>query len=163
VALPESHRRGLVVHPSTGPTLRVVVPTTQIFLEPTDYFDTAKFNPWRQKNIYAYTRRDVPDSFTLQPKLFEFFIRQLEEYASASDSTLQQLRYFRGLCYRKLGRQNEQPRLRRMYAPGFPAPRRKTFRRWITLSAICVRNRLPRSDLPVTLLSTFSRIYSSGP
>ena len=84
-----------VVRPSTGPTLRVVVPTTQIFLEPTDYFDTAKFDPWHQRNVYEYTRRDVPDSFALQPKLFEFFVQQVEAYAGASDSTLQQLRYLR--------------------------------------------------------------------
>jgi hypothetical protein len=90
-----------VVHPSSGPTLRVVVPTTQIFLEPTDYFDTTKFDPWRQKNIYEYTRRDVPDSFTLQPKLSEFFVQQVEKYAGASDSTVQQLRYLREAVLQK--------------------------------------------------------------
>jgi hypothetical protein len=84
-----------IVHPTNGPALRVVVPTTQIFLEPTDYFDTAKFNPWKQKTIYEYTRRDVPDTFVLQPKLFEFFVQKVQKYAGASDTTLQQLRYLR--------------------------------------------------------------------
>jgi len=26
-------------------------------------FDTRKFDPWRQKTIYEYTRRDAPDSY----------------------------------------------------------------------------------------------------
>src|ERR1700730_5901734 len=43
-----------VVTPTTGPVVRVVVPTTHIFLDETDRFDTKKFNPWRQKIIYEY-------------------------------------------------------------------------------------------------------------
>jgi len=44
-------------------SVRVVIPTTQIFLEESDYWGTKKFDPWRQKAIYEYIRRDVPDSF----------------------------------------------------------------------------------------------------
>jgi hypothetical protein len=60
-----------VVRPASAPVIRVVVPTTQIFLEETDFFDIPKFNPWRQKTIYEYTRRDVPDSFQLSPKSYK--------------------------------------------------------------------------------------------
>jgi hypothetical protein len=84
-----------VVHPTTGPAIRVVVPTSQIFLEQTDFFDTTKFDPWRQKVIYEYKRRDVPDSFELPKPLFNFFLQQADKYAGASDLTLQQLRYMR--------------------------------------------------------------------
>lgn len=84
-----------VVRPTTGPVVRVVVPTSQIFLEQTDRFDTKKFDPWRQKTIYEYTRRDVPDSFELPKPLFDFFLQQVDKYAGASDTTLQQLRYLR--------------------------------------------------------------------
>lgn len=84
-----------VVHPATGPIIRVVVPTSQIFLEQTDFFDTKKFNPWSQKTIYEYTRRDAPDSFEMPKPLFEFFLQQVDKYAGASDLTLQQLRYMR--------------------------------------------------------------------
>jgi len=42
-----------VLHPSRGPVIRIVVPTTQIFLNENDFFDTRKFDPWRQKTIYA--------------------------------------------------------------------------------------------------------------
>ncbi len=84
-----------VVHPARGPEIRVVIPTSQLFLEFADSLDTHKFNPWRQKLIYEYTRRDVPDSFELPKELFEFFLTQIDRYAGASDSTLQQIRYLR--------------------------------------------------------------------
>jgi hypothetical protein len=83
------------LHPGTGPAIRVVVPTSQIFLEETDSFDTRKFNPWSQKTIYEYTRRDVPDSFEVPKPLFDFFLQQVDKYAGASNLTLQQLRYLR--------------------------------------------------------------------
>jgi hypothetical protein len=84
-----------VVRPTSGPILRVVVPTSQIFLDENDMFDTRKFNPWRQKTIYEYTRRDAPDSFQLPKPLFDFFLQQVDKYGGASDLTLQQLRYLR--------------------------------------------------------------------
>jgi len=84
-----------VVRPTAGPVVRVVVPTSQIFLEETDRFDTKKFDPWRQKTIYEYTRRDVPDSYEIPKPLFDFFLQQVDKYGGASDLTLQQLRYLR--------------------------------------------------------------------
>ena len=90
-----------VVHPATGPVVRVVVPTSQIFLDQNDRFDTKKFDPWHQKTIYEYTRRDVPDSFELPKSLFEFFLRQVDKFGGASDTTLQQLRYLREGVYLK--------------------------------------------------------------
>jgi hypothetical protein len=84
-----------VVRPVTGPTIRVVVPTSQIFLDETDFFDTKKFDPWHQKTIYEYTRRDAPDSFEIPKPLFDFFLQQVDKYGGATDVTLQQLRYQR--------------------------------------------------------------------
>ena len=89
------HGCSLVVHPAGAAAVRVVVPTSQIFLDVTDSFGTRKFNPWHQKSIYEYTRRDVPDSFEFPKLLFDFFLSQVDKYAGASDSTLQQLRYLR--------------------------------------------------------------------
>jgi hypothetical protein len=83
------------VRPAAGIIVRVVVPTSQIFLEQTDTFDTRKFDPWQQKTIYEYTRRDVPDSFEFPKPLFDFFLSQLDKYGGASEGTLQQLRYLR--------------------------------------------------------------------
>lgn len=84
-----------VVHPRNGKDVRVVVPTSQIFLDVQDSFGTRKFNPWHQKTIFEYKRRDVPDSFTLPKPVFEYFVRQVDRYAGASDSALQQIRYLR--------------------------------------------------------------------
>jgi hypothetical protein len=84
-----------VLHPANGAEVRVVVPTSQIFLDVHDSFGTRKFNPWHQKSIFEYKRRDVPDSFELPALLFDFFLQQVDKYAGASDSTLQELRYLR--------------------------------------------------------------------
>jgi len=84
-----------VVRPTGGREIRVVVPTSQIFLSVNDSFATGKFNPWKQKKIYEYTRHDVPDTFQLPKPLFEYFIQQIDRYGGASDSTLQQIRYLR--------------------------------------------------------------------
>jgi len=81
--------------PSSGPVIRVVVPTSQIFLQHTDDFDTRTFNAWSQKAIYDYTRRDVPDSFEIPKPLFDFFLQQVDRYAGASNATLQEIRYRR--------------------------------------------------------------------
>jgi len=83
-----------VLRQKTG-AVRVVIPTTQIFLDEDDYWGTPKFDPWRQKSIYEYTRHDVPDSFELPAPLVAFFLQQSAKYARASDSTLQILRYWR--------------------------------------------------------------------
>ena len=39
--------------------------------------------------------RSVPDSFELPNPLFDFFLRQVDKYAGASDAVLQLLRYWR--------------------------------------------------------------------
>lgn len=88
-----------VLQPSTGPVIRVVVPTSQIFLGETDSFDTKKFDPWHQKTIYEYTRRDVPDTFELPKPLADFFLKQIDIYGGASDATLQRLRYVRDAVF----------------------------------------------------------------
>jgi len=84
-----------VVSPRGRPVIRMVVPTSQIFLKVTDSLDTRTFDPWRQKSIFEYARRDVPDTFELPQPLSGFFLSQVDKYAGASDSVLQQLRYLR--------------------------------------------------------------------
>jgi hypothetical protein len=81
--------------------VRVVIPTTQIFLDEDDYWGTTKFDPWRQKVIYEYTRRDVPDTFELPKSLFDFFLQQADKYIGASDTTLQLIRYWREAVFQK--------------------------------------------------------------
>jgi len=113
-----------IVKPASARPIRVVVPTSQIFLEESDSFDTHKFDPWRQKTIYEYTRRDVPDSFILPKGLADFFLKQIDTYGGASDATLQRLRYVRDAVF--VGNwsteQAAQDALRRLAAlpPGTP-------------------------------------------
>lgn len=83
------------------PKVRVVVPTTQIFLEENDLFGTRRFDPWTQKNIYEYTRRDAQDNLSIPQPLFDFFLAQMDKYGGASDSTLQRLRYLREAVFQK--------------------------------------------------------------
>jgi len=84
-----------VLHPANRGEVRVVVPTSQIFLDVTDSFGTRKFNAWHQKTIFEYKRRDAPDGFELPKPLYDYFLRQVDKYAGASDSTLQEIRYLR--------------------------------------------------------------------
>lgn len=84
-----------VLQPVGKAQVRVVVPTTQIFLEENDFFGTRKFDPYKQKSVFEYKRRDVPDSFELPKLLAEFFLAQIDRYAGASNTTLQRLRYLR--------------------------------------------------------------------
>jgi len=83
------------IHPAGQPAVRVVVPTTQIFLASTDFFGTGKFDPWRQRSILEYARRDAQPAFQIPRALLSFFLGQAEQYGGASDATLQRLRYLR--------------------------------------------------------------------
>ena len=89
-----------VLKPEGRAPVRVVVPTTQIFLDETDFFGTRKFDPWHQKTISTYSRHDVPDTFEIPKPLFDFFLLQIQKYAGASDNTLQKLRYLREGVFR---------------------------------------------------------------
>jgi len=84
-----------VLKPVGKAEVRVIVPTSQVFLDVTDSFGTRKFNAWKQKTIYEYSRQDAPDSYEFSQPLFEFFLTQIDRYGGATDSTLQQLRYLR--------------------------------------------------------------------
>jgi len=89
-----------VLQPPKGTAVRVVVPTSQIFLDETDSFGTRKFDPWRQKSIHEYARRDVADTFEFPKPLYDFFLLQVDKYAGATDSTLQRIRYLRDGVFR---------------------------------------------------------------
>jgi hypothetical protein len=90
-----------VLNPDKQAPVRVVVPTTQIFLDEHDMFGTKKFNAWRQRSIFEYKRRDVSDSFEIPKLLADFFLLQLDKYAGAGDLTLQRIRYLREGVFQK--------------------------------------------------------------
>lgn len=82
-----------------GRGTRVVVPTTQIFLDESDMLGTRTFDPWKQRAIYEYIRQDAPASLRLPARLMTFLREQIDRYAGAGDSILQRLRYLRAAVF----------------------------------------------------------------
>jgi Arc/MetJ-type ribon-helix-helix transcriptional regulator len=78
-----------------GREARIVLPTSQVFLDPMDGFDTRAFDPARQRTIYDYTRADVRGEDSLPAPLARFFATQAGRYAGASDATQRALRVMR--------------------------------------------------------------------
>lgn len=77
--------------------VRIVVPTSQIFLTADDSLGTTGFDPWSQKTIYEYRRRDVKDEHRIDAALARFFVQQARRYAGLSQAELQRLRNERDL------------------------------------------------------------------
>jgi hypothetical protein len=71
---------------------RVVVPTSQVFLDREQSLGTRTFDPATQRTIYPYTRRDVPETDTLPGDLARFFLEQARRHAARPQRELQQAR-----------------------------------------------------------------------
>jgi hypothetical protein len=80
---------------SPQPDVRIVVPTTQLLLSEHARLGTAEMDPFTQRTIYPYTRRDVPGDFQLPGDLAAFFQLQVRRYLQASEQTLQHSRNLR--------------------------------------------------------------------
>ncbi len=79
--------------------VRIVVPTSQIFLTDEDSLGTTGFDPWSQKTIYEYRRRDVKDSHRIDVELARFFVQQARRFGGRSQLELQRLRNERDLSF----------------------------------------------------------------
>lgn len=77
--------------------VRVVVPTSQVFLDATETFDTDAFDPWKQTTIYTYTRADADGALELQDDVATWMIDRVRKQAPASFTTLQFVRNLREL------------------------------------------------------------------
>jgi hypothetical protein len=75
-----------------GTPVRIVVPTSQIFLTDDDSLGTKGFDPWSQRTIYEYRRRDVKGSHPIDAELARFFVTQARRYAGLPQIELQRLR-----------------------------------------------------------------------
>jgi hypothetical protein len=73
---------------SDAPT-RVVVPTSQIFLDGEQSLGTIAFNPWKQKSIFDYRRQDAADELELPAALASQFVLSVREYGGRSQAELQ--------------------------------------------------------------------------
>lgn len=86
------------VRSAEGTPVRVVVPTSQIFLTQGDSLGTKGFDPWSQKTIYEYRRRDVKGTHVIDGALARFFVAQARRYAGLPQLELQRLRNERDLA-----------------------------------------------------------------
>ena len=73
-------------------TRRVVVPTSQIFLDTDASLGTDGFNPWTQKTIFTYRRKDVTMQTRLPEALARAFIDQAWTHAFEDRDTAQRNR-----------------------------------------------------------------------
>lgn len=83
------------VRRADGTEARVVLPTSQVFLEPGDGLGTLAFDAGRQRTVYDYGRVDVPPSTTIPAPLAAFFVASMKAHAGASDATQRALRVLR--------------------------------------------------------------------
>ena len=76
----------------SGSSVRIVVPTSQIFLTADDSLGTTGFDPWTQKTIFEYRRRDVKGSHRISGDLARDFVAQIAEHGRKSQAQLQRER-----------------------------------------------------------------------
>ncbi len=75
-----------------GTTHRIVVPTSQIFLDADASLGTKGFNPWKQKTIYTYRRKDVSEQSSLPEAFARTLIDQAWLHAFEDPATAQKRR-----------------------------------------------------------------------
>ncbi|WP_437603204.1 hypothetical protein WMF28_16465 [Sorangium sp. So ce590] len=81
------------------PAVRVLVPTSQIFLGCDATFDQTTFLPSKQRVVYELRATDVPDAVPVPRALATFLLDQIEHYAGASLDMLAMLRTHRALRF----------------------------------------------------------------
>jgi hypothetical protein len=69
--------------------VRIVVPTSQIFLDSDASLGTDGFNPSKQKKIYEYRRKDVRDDARIPAALARFFVESAWTQAGRPQAELQ--------------------------------------------------------------------------
>jgi len=77
---------------NTPAEVRIVVPTSQIFLDGAQSLGTRGFDPWTQPKIFPYARRDIADDHPLPAALARYFVRQVRRHAGEPQGLLQTAR-----------------------------------------------------------------------
>lgn len=72
--------------------VRIVVPTSQVFLDGAQSLGTRGFDPWTQPKIFPYARRDVADDHPLPAALARYFVRQVRRHIGDPQGLLQTAR-----------------------------------------------------------------------
>jgi hypothetical protein len=83
------------LRPSRRHEVRIVVPTSQVFLSREATLGTEEINAYRAKTVWDYWRKDVPQSFTIPAPLARYFVAQLR-LAALPHAWLQRLRNHHG-------------------------------------------------------------------
>jgi hypothetical protein len=71
---------------------RMVIPTSQVFLDDAQSLDTKKFDAWMQKSILNYHRNDISKLALLPATLARNMVQAVTEHANTSQEKLQKLR-----------------------------------------------------------------------
>ena len=82
--------------------LRIVIPTSQVFLDGAQSLGTEAFDPWTQKRIFDYRRADVSGEVEIPAQLAARFIVEVRDYGHMSQAELQTRRNQRELEQRRL-------------------------------------------------------------
>lgn len=77
---------------SKGSPVRVVIPTSQIFLTKNASLGTKEFDPYKQKTIYQYRRKDIKNNHKIPEHVAKMMISQVEKYGAEPSSSLQGMR-----------------------------------------------------------------------
>ncbi|MGK3996975.1 hypothetical protein [Sorangium sp. So ce1024] len=81
------------------PTVRVLVPTSQIFLACDATFDRTTFSPSKQRFVYELGPAGAPDTLSVPRPLAAFLLDQVAHYAGASLDVLAMIRTHRALRF----------------------------------------------------------------
>lgn len=77
--------------------VRVLIPTTQVFLGCEDTFDATSFSSSSQKVVYEFPSNDMADSTEIPAQLSSFLLDQTTHYAGASLEVLAAIRAHRAV------------------------------------------------------------------
>lgn len=80
------------VHDRSNKPVRVVLPTSQVFLSREAGLGTQEFDPWKQKTIYEYRRKDVRGTAALPGELVRRFVLAAERIGHVPAPDLQRAR-----------------------------------------------------------------------
>lgn len=72
--------------------VRIVVPTSQVFLDGAQSLGTSAFDPWTQAKVFPYARRDIADDRLLPASLARYFVRQVRRHVGDPQGLLQTAR-----------------------------------------------------------------------
>ena len=69
--------------------VRIIVPTSQVFISANATLGTKEFDPNKQKTIYDYSRQDVALTHKIPASLARMMINQVKNFGGKSTAFLQ--------------------------------------------------------------------------